>query len=255
MKKCYLGTNTKMYKTVADTVAYLERLGELTADISRQALELFVIPSFTALDAAGRVARKWNITLGAQNMAWLEEGQLTGEISPLMLREVGAEIAELGHSERRHILGETDDMIRRKVACAARNGLTVLLCVGETGEEKSLGLAAEVLRTQLKVGLHDLTSPNGVWVAYEPVWAIGVNGTPAPASYAAQMHAVIRQTLTECFPKGGADIPILYGGSVRPDNACELIRQPEVDGLFVGRSAWDAERFHELIRSVLKCKE
>ena len=140
-KKVYLGTNTKMYKGVADTVSYLEELCRLTGDLSREALELFVIPAFTALESARRCAPRELVRLGGQNMGWAGEGPYTGEISPKMLLEVGADIAELGHSERRHVLGETDEMVNRKVLCAAEYGLTALLCIGETAEEKARGLA------------------------------------------------------------------------------------------------------------------
>lgn len=251
-KKIYLGTNTKMYKNITQTVEYLERLGTLTADVSRQTVELFVIPSFTTLQAANPVAQRYGITLGAQNMCWEDEGQFTGEISPLMLQEVGVRIVELGHSERRHVLGETDGMIRRKVACARRHGFTTLLCIGETQEEKARGASEQVLRTQLEIGLAELETPQNLWIAYEPVWAIGVNGRPASATYAAQMHAAIRRILREKFGASAEEIPLLYGGSVCRENACELICQPDIDGLFIGRSAWNAEAFQQIIEDVLR---
>lgn len=249
--KVYLGTNTKMYKTIAQTLAYLRRLGSLTVDIPRSELELFVIPSFTALDASGEIARNSGITLGAQNMCWEEEGQFTGEISPLMLREVGVKVVELGHSERRHLFGETNEMIAQKVTCALKHDFTVLLCVGEQEEEKNEGRAEAVLRAQLEIGLRDAVTAEKLWVAYEPVWAIGVNGKPATAEYAEKMHGVIRGVLREKFGEAAETIPLLYGGSVRPDNACELIRRSDVDGLFIGRSAWDADAFYRIITDVL----
>ena len=253
-KKVYLGTNTKMYKGIADTVAYLEELCRLTADISREALELFVIPSFTALESARRCAPEALVRLGAQNMGWEKQGPYTGEISPRMLREVGVSIVELGHSERRHVLRETDDMINRKVLCAEQQGLTILLCVGETAEEKARGLADEVLRTQLKAGLYRM-DPRGaerLWVAYEPVWAIGENGVPASSAYARERHTTLRRTLTELYgPERGSRVPLLYGGSVHLDNAVKLSQEAEIDGLFIGRSAWDARNFTAIIREVL----
>ena len=181
-KKVYLGTNTKMYKGIADTVAYLEELCRLTADISREALELFVIPSFTALESARRCAPEALVRLGAQNMGWEEQGPYTGEISPRMLREVGVSIVELGHSERRHVLRETDDMINRKVLCAEQQGLTILLCVGETAEEKARGLADEVLRTQLKAGLYRM-DPRGaerLWWPMSQSGPLGKTASPHP---------------------------------------------------------------------------
>jgi triosephosphate isomerase len=253
LDKLYLGTNTKMYKTIADTVDYLTKLNSLTADLDRSKLELFVIPSFTSLESARKCVPADKISLGAQNMCWEDKGQFTGEISPLMLKEVNVSIVEIGHSERRHVLGETDLEENKKVLAALRHNFTALLCIGETGEQKELGLSDEVLRTQLKAGLHGVTLKNtdNLWIAYEPVWAIGVNGTPASKEYADEKHAVIKQTLIEIFGKEtGLDIPVLYGGSVNNENAEELIAMPHIDGLFIGRSAWDAENFNKIIRSV-----
>lgn len=254
MEKVYLGTNTKMYKGLANTVSYVEELCRLTADLPREKLELFVIPSFIALDAARKSADQKLLRLGGQNMGWAEEGPYTGEISPRMLLECGATIAELGHSERRHVLGETDEMVNRKVLCAVEHGLTALLCIGETAEEKEKGLADEVLQMQLKRGLYQLPPPTGeqLWVAYEPVWAIGEQGVPATKEYAEERHRTIRRTLVQLFgEERGAQIPLLYGGSVNPENAVGLIQMEHIDGLFIGRSAWDAPRFSQLIRSVL----
>lgn len=252
--KLYLGTNTKMYKTIAQTEEFLTRLRDLTADISRRELELFVIPSFTALLRARQCVAPDEIHLGAQNMGWEDEGQFSGEISPLMLKEVGTEIVMIGHSERRHVLMETDAMENRKVLCALRHGFTPLLCIGETGEEKQLSLSDEVLRTQIKVGLHGVTPDQAdkVWIAYEPVWAIGVNGVPATREYAQEKHGVIRDCVQELFgEETGARVPLLYGGSVNPQNAPELIQMENIDGLFIGRSAWQAENFNTIIRSVI----
>ncbi len=253
LDKLYLGTNTKMYKTIFDTVDFLTRLDTLTSDIDREKLELFVIPSFTSLEAARKCIPANKISLGAQNMCWEDSGQFTGEISPVMLREVGVKIVEIGHSERRHILRETDFEENKKVLTALSHGFTALLCIGETEEQKELGMSDEVLRIQLKAGLHGVApeQAENLWVAYEPVWAIGVNGKPASKEYADEKHAVIKQTLTELFGKeAGGDIPTLYGGSVNKENAEGLIEMPHIDGLFIGRSAWDAKNFNEIIRRV-----
>ncbi len=254
LKKLYLGTNTKMYKTIADTRTFLTELDRHTKDIGRENLELFVLPSFTTLQEAKKCVASGRIRLGAQNMGWEEEGQFSGEISPLMLKEVGAEIVMIGHSERRHVLGETDDMENRKVLCALLHGFTPLLCIGETRKEKETGISDEILRSQLKLGLRGVSGEKSkrLWIAYEPVWAIGVDGVPASKEYAQEKHGVIRACLTELFGKENGDrIPILYGGSVNPDNAPELIRMKNIDGLFIGRSAWEASRFDSMIRSVL----
>ena len=252
-KKLYIGTNTKMYKTIADTVSYLTELEQLTWYISRENVQIFVIPSYTALYCASQTVSSEMISLGAQNMCWEEEGQYTGEISPKMLKEVRVEVVELGHSERRHVFMETDQMIHLKTKCALANEFTALLCIGETRAQKDLGLAEHTLRKQLEIALSDIPEEwtDRLWVAYEPVWAIGVNGTPATKEYVAEMHGHIRQTLQELYPANGETIPVLYGGSVNNENAKEFILQNNVDGLFIGRSAWDAKIFNRLIRDVI----
>lgn len=251
LKKLHIGTNLKMYKTIAQTVEYLGRLKSLTEDI--EGIELFVIPSYTSLESAGRAVFESHIHIGAQNMCWEDEGQFTGEISPVMLKEVGVKIIEIGHSERRHVFGENDEEINRKTLAAISHGFTALLCIGETGEQKEAGISDEILSIQLKAGLRGLYKENldQLWIAYEPVWAIGVNGKPASAEYAAQKHNVIKSVLVSLYGNEGYDIPVLYGGSVNPGNAAELITQPAVDGLFIGRSAWDADSFNSIIRNVL----
>ncbi|MEG0743066.1 MAG: triose-phosphate isomerase [Clostridia bacterium] len=254
MEKLYIGTNTKMYMSLAETTDYLVRLSQVTTDLCRDDFELFVIPSFTSLQAARSCVAKEQITVGAQNIAWEDMGQFTGEISPVMLKEIGVEIAEIGHSERRHILHETDEEENRKVLCAMRHGLRPLLCIGETGQQKEQGISDEILRIQLKIGLHNVPLQNveKLLVAYEPVWAIGVNGTPASAEYVHDKHGIIRKTLQELFGKKGDCVPVLYGGSVNNANCEELIVLPNVDGLFIGRSAWNAENFDTIIRMTIK---
>lgn len=256
-KKLYFGSNLKMYKGIAETVNYLQDLVEYTKDISRDEIELFIIPSYTTLSNAVRNVDRSYVKLGAQNMCWEDEGQFTGEISPLMLKELSLDLVMIGHSERRHVFGETDAEENKKVKAALNHGFTTLLCIGETAEEKDFGISAEVLRTQLKVGFHDVPAsciPN-MWVAYEPVWSIGVNGTPASADYAEEMHKVIKGCLREIFGEEADDIPVLYGGSVNPGNANELIVQPSIDGLFTGRAAWQADKFNQLIRDAKKAFE
>lgn len=250
MKKLYFGSNLKMYKGIKDTTEYLQSLVELTKDISREEMELFIIPSYTTLSHAVESVDRHYVRLGAQNMCWENQGQFTGEISPVMLEEMGLNLVMIGHSERRHVFRETDAEENKKVKTALDHGFKTLLCIGETAEQKEFGISAEVLRTQLKIGFYgvDVSKVENIWVAYEPVWSIGVNGTPATADYAEEMHKVIKETLEELFGEASKEIPVLYGGSVNPGNANELIVQPSIDGLFVGRSAWQAEAFNKLIR-------
>ncbi|MGO5051640.1 triose-phosphate isomerase [Lachnospiraceae bacterium LCP25S3_G4] len=249
-KKLYFGTNLKMYKTIKETVQYLQALEELTKDVDRNEIELFVIPSYTTLRDAVTVINRKNIKLGAQNMCWEDEGQYTGEISPIMLKELELDLVMIGHSERRHVFRETDIEENKKVKAALNHGFTTLLCIGETAEEKHFGISIEILRTQLKTGLHQITpeQTSHLWIAYEPVWSIGVNGTPASSEYAEAMHQEIKKCLIELFGDFAHNIPVLYGGSVNPQNANELIVQPSIDGLFTGRSAWQADAFNQLIR-------
>lgn len=256
-KKWYMGTNTKMYKTIAETKAFVEGLCELTADIDREDFTLFVIPSYTALEQANQHRDPALLKLGAQNMCWEKQGQFSGEISPLMLQEVGCDLVMIGHSERRHVFMETDEMERKKVLCALDNGLTALLCVGETEEEKEAGHSIQVLRRQLEIGFKDIQAEKlgKIWVAYEPVWAIGVNGKPITIGYAEEMLSAIRQVLVDMFGENGRDIPIFYGGSVNPENAVPLSKCREINGLFIGRSAWEAEKFNSLIRKVLESRK
>lgn len=250
MKKIYFGTNTKMYQTSEETRAYLKELSVLTADLDRNEMELFVIPPYIALENAKEAIQGGSVTVGAQNMCWEEQGQFTGEISPRMLKDLGIQLVMIGHSERRHIFHETDEEENKKVRCALDHGFTALLCIGETLEQKNYCISDESLRIQLKIGLHNLKREqlSRLWIAYEPVWAIGVNGIPASAEYAQQRHHAIKNCLLELFGAAANQIPVLYGGSVNPDNAPDLIIQPDIDGLFVGRSAWNAKNFNALIR-------
>lgn len=254
-KKIYFGSNLKMYKTVQETTKYLQELQEYTETIRQNNpdVKLFILPSYTALQGASLSTDQNKIQLGAQNMCWEEEGQFTGEISPRMLEEFNISLAMIGHSERRHVFGESDIEENKKVLMALKHSFIALLCVGETGEEKELGKSEEVLRTQLTVGLSNVSkeAASGVWIAYEPVWSIGTTGIPASAEYAEKMHTVIRDTLVDIFQETGKEIPVLYGGSVNKSNACELITQPHIDGLYVGRAAWDAKAFSELIQDAL----
>lgn len=253
-KKFYFGTNTKMYKTIKDTREFVWDLQNLTKDISREDIELFVIPSYTTLKDANELKDDKLLMIGAQNMSWEEQGQFTGEISPLMLQELGTDIVMIGHSERRHVLGETDEQENKKVVCALEHGFTTLLCVGETEEQKEYGISEETIRIQLKKGLFGVSTEQTakLWIAYEPVWAIGVNGKPASKEYAEQIHIIIRKTLKELFgDEAGEAIPVLYGGSVNPENAVPLSKMEHIDGLFIGRSAWQADNFDKIIRDVM----
>ncbi len=256
-KKLYIGSNLKMYKTVSETVRYLQRLEENTKEIDKDQVQLFILPSYTSLAAATEAADTERIRIGAQNMSWADEGQFTGEISPVMLEETGADLVMIGHSERRHVFGETDREENQKVKAALSHGITPLLCIGETAGQKEDGISEEILRIQIKRGLRGVSEEQlgNVWVAYEPVWSIGVDGTPATADYAEKMHKAIKKVLVELYQEAAGQIPVLYGGSVNAENAKELIVQESIDGLFVGRAAWDADQFRILIQNALEAAQ
>ena len=253
-KKLYFGSNFKMYKDMAATENYLQAIIHATEDIDHDLVQLFFIPSFTSLERASRSSVRSSFMLGAQNMCWEEEGQFTGEISPCMLKELGIDLVMAGHSERRHEFNESSEMENRKIKKALSFGFTALLCIGETAQEKKYGISAEILRTQLKIGLYGVTPEEiqRLWIAYEPVWSIGVHGTPAPVEYAEEMHAVIKNCLEELYGPEGRKVPVLYGGSVNPGNSNDLILQPDIDGLFTTRTAFQVDAFAKLIKDAIQ---
>src|SRR5919108_2237639 len=231
-----------MNKTLAEALAFADALEAFMPECDPR-IQSFVIPAFAAAREVKKALATTRVKVGAQNMHWEDSGPWTGEISPLMLRDCGLDLVELGHSERREHFGETDETVGLKVAAAVRHGLTPLICVGETLAEREAGRAEEVLTGQVRGALRLLDGAAlsaEILFAYEPVWAIGEKGIPATADYADQRHALIKDVA------GGmlAHVPpVLYGGSVNPDNAATLISQPNVDGLFIGRSAWNVDGY------------
>ena len=250
--RLYLGTNTKMYKTIAETNSFLTQLRQLTEDLADSPLTLFVIPSFTSLESANRITSGSHIRLGAQNMCWEDQGQFTGEISPVMLKEVGVSVVEIGHSERRHVFRENDFDQEKKTAKAAQSGFTPLLCIGETLTQREYGLSGETLSTQLKVGLHSVTAEQAehLWIAYEPVWAIGTGQTASDEDIR-MVHTLVRELLSSLLGSNGIGIQILYGGSVKPDNAKAILSLDNVDGLLVGGASLQAQSFADIVRADL----
>ena len=255
-KKFYVGTNTKMFQTGAEAESYIRRMDSLIDDI-RDRLEFFFIPSFTSLDRVVKAAGG-RVRIGAQNMAWEDRGQFTGEVSPLMLEELGVRFVLIGHSERRHVFRETDEDMAKKLRCAFDHGFTALLCVGETAQQKDAGNSIGAVREQIlrAADLLRAEEPDGnLWIGYEPVWAIGYSGVPASAGYAQDMHLAIKDILYERFGERGRDVPVLYGGSVNAGNAVDYISRRGVDGLFIGRSALDPDGFNGIIRDALEAFE
>ncbi len=238
----WVGTNWKMHKTLEEALDFASALEEKLATVDPR-IQPFVIPPFTAVREVKSALSKTRVKVGAQNMHWADEGPWTGEISPVMLRDCGLDLVELGHSERREHFGETDRTVGLKTAAGVAHGLIPLICVGETLVDREAGRAEEVLVAQVEGALQflegDALSATIVF-AYEPVWAIGVNGIPASAGYAGRQQALIRKTAGARLASAP---PVLYGGSVNPQNAAALTAQPDIDGLFIGRAAWQAEDY------------
>lgn len=253
MSKIWVGTNWKMTKTIAEGISYTKELKEIANELT-STIELFIIPSHTALVDIKKEVSDSRIKLGAQNMHWEDTGAYTGEISPKMLDEIGLDLVELGHSERRQYYNETDAEINKKVHAALKYGMKPLVCIGENIYQKNNEISQEVLAAQLKVCLKGLSGDQvkQVLVAYEPVWAIGENGIPADAEYVGEIHTFLRRTLIEMYPNNGHEIPLLYGGSVNLDNFLPYIDQKDVNGLFVGRTAWNMETFTILLKELEK---
>jgi L-erythrulose 1-phosphate isomerase len=251
MKKIWIGTNWKMTKTIAEGISYTKELKRISRNLSSN-IELFIIPSHTALLPIKELTSGTNIYLGAQNMHWEDSGAYTGEISPRMLDEIGIDIIELGHSERRQYFNENDEAINKKVIAALTYGIKPLICIGENLEQKKNNISKEKLASQLKVCLKNVSKEQAknVMIAYEPVWAIGELGIPADAAYVAEIHTFLRKTLEGLFDDVGMDIPLLFGGSVNQDNFLEYIDIENVNGLFIGRAAWDTDCFQTILQQL-----
>lgn len=252
-----VAANWKMHKLRSEALEYLEDLGRWM-DSRPEGLgtrvEVVVAPPFTSLELAVE-HRPPHARIYAQTMHQADHGAFTGEVSPAMLRDLGVDGVLLGHSERRSYYNEHDAALAEKVHAAAEFGLRPMLCVGETLEERRSGAAEDVVRTQLEIALGDLegvkATSSGLTVAYEPVWAIGTGETATP-DIAQAMHAVIRDTLSAVFTAEIAErVSVLYGGSVKPSNAAELLARPDIDGALVGGAALDVDDFSHIIAAGL----
>lgn len=236
-----------MHKTVSQAVVLVDELVELVKGV--QGVEIVVAPPFTALYPVAQRLKGSNIMLAAQDCFWEEEGAYTGEISPLMLADVGCAYCIIGHSERRHLFGESSEDVAKKARALLAHGISPIVCVGETLGERERGDAIEVVGSQLQGSLEGL-SPGDmtrVVVAYEPVWAIGTGKTATPHQ-AQEMHAFIREWLGDRFGEDVASsIPILYGGSVKPENIKGLMAMDDIDGALVGGASLKASSFAQIV--------
>lgn len=246
-RKALMAGNWKMHKTTEEARLLAEQVAAATPKAADR--EVLLAPPFTALGAVSKAVKGTDIIVAGQNVCWEEEGAFTGEISPAMLRDMGATAAIVGHSERRQIFMESDEMINQRLLGGLNQGLTMLLCIGETLEERESDQTLAVLERQIRAGLAEVSSAlmNQVVIAYEPVWAIGT-GRTASTEQAQEAHAFIRKLATDLYEKDIADgLRILYGGSVKPANVDELMAQPDIDGALVGGAALDADSFGRII--------
>jgi triosephosphate isomerase len=249
MALLWIGTSWKMNKTLGEGLAYAETLLRALPSVNHR-LQPFIAPPFTLLREVKQALSGSAVKVGAQNMHWQDAGAWTGEISPLMLADCGADFVELGHYERRRYFGETNHTVSLKTAAAVRHGIRPLVCVGETLAEREAGRAEDVLREQVSTALRGVGSRAqavGIMFAYEPIWAIGESGSPADPNYADRQHTLIKRISKEIL---STEVSVLYGGSVNMDNSSELINMKNIDGLFIGRSAWDAGDYIDLMGKV-----
>ncbi len=237
-----------MFKLIGEAVATATALKPLVANANH--CEVIIAPPFTALKSVADRLEGSNIKVSAQNLsAELKHGAHTGEVCGDMLKDAGCSHTIIGHSERRSMYGDTDGVVNRKLRAAFQSGLTPIVCVGETLEERDAGNAEKVVATQLKDSLAELTASEAIRIvlAYEPVWAIGTGRTATPTQ-AQQIHAFIRQWIYQTFDTNAAnDLRILYGGSVKPENISELMRENDIDGALVGGASLEAESFSRIV--------
>jgi len=247
MVRPVIAGNWKMNKTVAEAIDFASRLRDAFAAPPKT--EVIIAPPFTALHAVAEVLGGSSVHLAAQNLHEAEKGAFTGEISGAMLREAGCAYVIIGHSERRTLFGEKDDLINLKLKAALSADLKPIFCIGETLREREEGRMQHVVERQLKEGLNNLTAGDisRFLIAYEPVWAIGTGRTATPAQ-AEEVHLLIREWIAGRYgSEQAADIAILYGGSVTPKNIADLMRQPDINGALVGGASLDVGSFVQLV--------
>jgi triosephosphate isomerase (TIM) len=247
MRIPFVAANWKMHKTVHEAVVFTKEFRSIVKE--EAGVEIVLAPPFTAIHAVAEAARHAAIGVAGQDLYWERDGAYTGAISAGMLKEAGAEYVIIGHSERRRMFQDTDEAVNRKLLAAIAAGLTPIVCIGETLEEREREETFNVLDRQLKGGLDSLSGDQvgSLVVAYEPVWAIGT-GRNATPQQAGEAHAHIRSRLRQGFGGGAADhCHVIYGGSVKPDNIHELMLLPDVDGALVGGASLDVRAFAEIV--------
>lgn len=251
MRRRVLAANWKMNKTIQETEKFLEEFSRI---LPKTTAQMWIAPPFTAIAAAAHSVRekKLPISIGGQTISEHAKGAFTGEVSGAMLKEAGASFCIIGHSERRRLYHENDNLIHAKIRAALALGLRPLLCVGESKDEREQGRVQEILHLQLGAALQGLAiaDMDHLFIAYEPIWAIGT-GIAATPDLAQEAHAICRTFLAQKWGKDiSQKIPLLYGGSVTPDNAASLLREPDIDGALVGGASLDPQHFAQLLNCV-----
>jgi len=250
MRKKVIAGNWKMYKDVNESIEFVKELVLKQNNIPDNTDVIICVP-FTSLFSVNQILKDSKIKLGAQNMFYEDQGAYTGEISPLMLKSTGCKYVILGHSERRTYFGETDEIVNKKVKKAIEKDLTPIMCIGETLEERESGITNQVVEKQIRGGLNGLSSEeiSKVIIAYEPVWAIGTGKTATPEQ-AQDVHRFIRELISKISnEKVASNLIIQYGGSMKPENAKELLSQPDIDGGLIGGACLKVDSFYKIIAS------
>lgn len=250
MRKMVIAGNWKMHGELNETVNLISGIKNLLEDYDVKC-DVIVAPPFTSLETANTLVKDSQIKLSAQNMHFEDKGAFTGEISHSMLKSVGCEFVILGHSERRSIFGETDEIINKKIIKALSVGLNPIFCIGETLEEREANITGKIVETQIRKGLENVSESDlaKIIVAYEPVWAIGT-GKVATPEQAQDVHFFIRNLISQMYSKEAAEnLTIQYGGSVKPDNAAGLLSKPDIDGALVGGACLKADSFVDIIKA------
>lgn len=248
-RKPIIAGNWKLNKTIKEAIELVTLLKRQVGDI--QNVEVVVCPPYTALSSVAEILVDSEIKLGAQDVYWEEKGAFTGEVSSTMLKDAGAQYVIIGHSERRQFFHETDETVNKKTKAALKSGLTPIVCVGESLAERESDKTFKVIETQLKGSLANLSAQEmkALVIAYEPVWAIGTGKVATPGQ-AEEVHGFIRKELWKTFGQEAAEgTRILYGGSVKADNAASLMQEPDIDGALVGGASLEAAGFSEIVKS------
>jgi triosephosphate isomerase len=247
-RKPLVAANWKMYKTIAEAISFVKMIQEETGPCNDR--EVVIAPPYTALKAVRDILKQQGYSLAAQNSHWEEKGAFTGEVSPVMLKDMGCEYTIVGHSERRQLFGESDRTVHLKAASLFKEGIVPVICVGEVLDQREQGKTFEVIGSQVDGALNGLSLAQAerLVIAYEPVWAIGTGRTATPGQ-AQEVHAFIRERVKSIFNKEvEKKARILYGGSVKPDNIDALMAEPDIDGALVGGASLEVGSFKRLIQ-------